>query len=39
MRIGLNYFPIETREMPRAAMLADQLGYSSLWYGEHTAVP
>jgi probable F420-dependent oxidoreductase len=39
MRIGLNFFPVRTREMTQAAVLADRLGYSSLWYGEHVAVP
>ena len=39
MKIGLNYAPIRRREQPRAAVLADQLGYSSLWYGEHVALP
>ena len=39
MEIGLNFSPIKTREMPQAAQLADRLGYSSLWYGEHVAVP
>lgn len=27
------------REMVQAASLADRLGYASLWYGEHVAVP
>jgi len=39
VKIGLNFFPIRIREMSRAAALADRLGYSSLWYGEHVAVP
>ena len=39
VKIGLNFFPIRMREMPEAAQLADRLGYNSLWYGEHVAVP
>lgn len=39
MDIGLNFFPIKIKEMSEAAQLADRLGYSSLWYGEHVAVP
>lgn len=39
VKIGLNFFPVKMREMPQAAMLADTLGYTSLWYGEHVAVP
>jgi probable F420-dependent oxidoreductase len=39
MKIGLNYAPIRRRDQPQAAMLADRLGYSSLWYGEHVALP
>jgi len=39
MKIGLNFFPIRIREMAEAAVLADRLGYASLWYGEHVAVP
>ena len=39
MKIGLNFAPIRRKDQPRAAVLADQLGYSSLWYGEHVALP
>lgn len=39
MRIGLNYAPIRRNDQPLAAVLADRLGYSSLWYGEHVALP
>jgi alkanesulfonate monooxygenase SsuD/methylene tetrahydromethanopterin reductase-like flavin-dependent oxidoreductase (luciferase family) len=39
VKIGLNYAPIRRKDQPRAAVLADQLGYSSLWYGEHVALP
>jgi probable F420-dependent oxidoreductase len=39
VRIGLNYAPIRRRDQPQAAVLADRLGYSSLWYGEHVALP
>ena len=39
MKIGLNYAPIRRNDQPRAAILADRLGYSSLWYGEHVALP
>jgi probable F420-dependent oxidoreductase len=39
MKIGLNYAPIRRTDQPRAAILADRLGYSSLWYGEHVALP
>jgi probable F420-dependent oxidoreductase len=39
VKIGLNYSPIRRKDQPRAAVLADQLGYSSLWYGEHVALP
>jgi probable F420-dependent oxidoreductase len=39
VKIGLNYAPIRRIDQPRAAMLADRLGYSSLWYGEHVALP
>jgi probable F420-dependent oxidoreductase len=39
MKIGLNYAPIRRKDQPPAAILADQLGYSSLWYGEHVALP
>jgi probable F420-dependent oxidoreductase len=39
VKIGLNYAPIRRNDQPRAAVLADQLGYASLWYGEHVALP
>jgi probable F420-dependent oxidoreductase len=39
MKLGLNYAPIRRKDQPQAAILADQLGYSSLWYGEHVALP
>lgn len=39
MRVGLNYAPIRRKDQPEAARLADRLGYSSLWYGEHVALP
>jgi probable F420-dependent oxidoreductase len=39
VKIGLNYAPIRRSDQPRAAVLADQMGYSSLWYGEHVALP
>jgi len=39
MKVGLNYAPIRRKDQPRAAALADELGYSSLWYGEHVALP
>ena len=39
MKIGLNYAPIRRKDQPGAAVLADRLGYSSLWYGEHIALP
>ena len=39
MKIGLNYAPIRRKDQPGAAVLADRLGYSSLWYGEHVALP
>jgi alkanesulfonate monooxygenase SsuD/methylene tetrahydromethanopterin reductase-like flavin-dependent oxidoreductase (luciferase family) len=39
VKIGLNFFPIKNRWMPQAAVVAERLGYSSLWYGEHVAVP
>ena len=39
MKIGLNYAPIRRADQAKAAALADRLGYSSLWYGEHVALP
>jgi probable F420-dependent oxidoreductase len=39
VKVGLNYAPIRRTDQPRAAILADALGYSSLWYGEHVALP
>jgi len=39
LKIGLNYAPIRRGDQPQAAILADRLGYSSLWYGEHVALP
>lgn len=39
VKIGLNYAPIRRKDQRRAAVLADQLGYASLWYGEHVALP
>ena len=39
MRVGLNDAPIRRKDQPEAARLADRLGYSSLWYGEHVALP
>ena len=39
IKIGLNYPPIRRKDQPAAAVLADRLGYSSLWYGEHVALP
>jgi len=39
VKIGLNYAPIRRADQAKAATLADRLGYSSLWYGEHVALP
>jgi probable F420-dependent oxidoreductase len=39
MEIGLNIFPVKVEELGPFAQLAEKLGYSSLWYGEHVAVP
>jgi probable F420-dependent oxidoreductase len=39
MKIGLNIFPVKVDELGPLAQLADRLGYGSLWYGEHVAVP
>jgi len=39
MKIGLNVFPVKVEELGPFAQLAERLGYSSLWYGEHVAVP
>ncbi len=39
MKIGLNIVPVAYQEMAELAQTAEQLGYHSLWYGEHVAVP
>src|SRR5436189_2792757 len=39
VKIGLNIFPVAVPELVPAARLGDELGYQSLWYGEHVAVP
>ncbi|MET0627968.1 MAG: LLM class F420-dependent oxidoreductase [Acidimicrobiia bacterium] len=39
MKFGLNFTPIYPTEMRALAMAADDLGYESLWIGEHVLVP
>ncbi|MGE0386378.1 MAG: TIGR03619 family F420-dependent LLM class oxidoreductase [Gammaproteobacteria bacterium] len=39
MKIGLNIFPVALEEQVPLARLAEELGYHSLWYGEHIALP
>lgn len=38
-RIGLNVVPVPAPSVARAAALAEECGYTSLWLGEHLVVP
>jgi len=39
MRIGLNVIGLQANEQVAAAVLAEELGYDSIWYGEHIVLP
>jgi len=39
MQIGLSAYDIEPRELVELAVAADELGFSSLWLGEHVVLP
>lgn len=39
MKIGLTFFPISPKSLFPAARRADELGYESLWLGEHVVIP
>lgn len=39
MKFGINFTPVYPSAMAELAAAADQLGYESLWIGEHVLVP
>lgn len=39
MRFGLNVVPVRSADLVRVARRAEELGFDSLWYGEHIATP
>ena len=39
MRFGLNFTPVYPTEMAGLARLAEEVGFESLWIGEHVIVP
>ena len=39
MKIGLNFFPVRPQFLLPIARRADELGYDSLWLGEHLVFP
>lgn len=39
MKIGLNIISMKANELVAAALLADELGYDAIWYGEHILLP
>jgi probable F420-dependent oxidoreductase len=39
MKFGLNFTPVYPTEMRDLAAVADQVGFESLWIGEHVLVP
>jgi probable F420-dependent oxidoreductase len=39
MKFGLNVVPVYPTQLGEVAVLAEALGYESLWVGEHVAVP
>lgn len=39
IEIGLNVVPVPPADLLEAAVLAEDLGYGSLWIGEHVVVP
>lgn len=39
MKFGLNVVPVHPQQLGEVAVLAENLGYESLWLGEHIAVP
>jgi probable F420-dependent oxidoreductase len=39
MRFGLNFTPVYPTEMAALARLSEELGFESLWIGEHILVP
>jgi probable F420-dependent oxidoreductase len=39
MKIGLNFFPINPKFLVPLACRADELGYESIWLGEHVVLP
>lgn len=39
MKVGLNFFPVNPKVPMPVARRADELGYESLWLGEHVVLP
>lgn len=39
MKIGLNIVPVQTAKMAEAARLSEELGFESVWIGEHIVLP
>jgi probable F420-dependent oxidoreductase len=39
MKIGINNISMKADEMVAGAVLAEELGYDSVWYGEHIVLP
>ena len=39
MKFGLNMVPVHPDQLATLAMRAEELGFESLWVGEHVIVP
>ena len=39
MKIGINNISMKASELVAGAVLAEELGYDSVWYGEHVLLP
>lgn len=39
MRIGISAYDIEARDLVELASAADELGFTTLWLGEHVVAP
>lgn len=39
MKVGISHIALRAQDQVKAALLAEELGYDSLWYGEHIVLP
>jgi probable F420-dependent oxidoreductase len=39
MKVGISHIALRAQDQVQAALLAEELGYDSLWYGEHIVLP